>query len=168
MGPSRPKSAMLTDVEEAIVVAFRRHTLLPLDDVVGCLREGIPKLTRSALHHCLQRVPASRDCPETKSERPSAVAPLKPRSATCTGCAGPRASFTRFLVIDRPTKRTNQLDECCSDLTQTNQMVIPVNDLVRYISTALNDGAVETGTGWKEWILRAQGISLTRLRSRAR
>ena len=67
---------MLTDVEEAIVVAFCRHTLLPLDDVVGCLREGIPKLTRSALHRCLQRVPASLDCPETKSERPSAVAPL--------------------------------------------------------------------------------------------
>ena len=35
------------------VVEFRRRTLLPLDDVLGCLREAIPKLTRSALHRCL-------------------------------------------------------------------------------------------------------------------
>src|SRR3712207_2214816 len=83
MGPSRPRSAMLTDAEEAIVVAFRRHTLLPLDDVVGYLCEGIPKLARSALHRCLQRVAASLDCAETKSGRPSAVAPPEQRSATC-------------------------------------------------------------------------------------
>jgi hypothetical protein len=30
--------------EEAIIVEFRRRTLLPLDDVMGCLREAIPKL----------------------------------------------------------------------------------------------------------------------------
>jgi hypothetical protein len=32
MGPKRPRSTVLTPVEEAAVVAFRRHTLLPLDD----------------------------------------------------------------------------------------------------------------------------------------
>src|SRR5712675_1919804 len=42
-------------IEEAIVVEFRRRTLLPLDDVLGCLRETIPKLSRSALHRCLAR-----------------------------------------------------------------------------------------------------------------
>ena len=46
---------MLTEAEEATVVEFRRLTLLPLDDVLGYLREAIPKLTRSALHHCLIR-----------------------------------------------------------------------------------------------------------------
>src|SRR3954462_10333843 len=50
MGPTRPRSTTLTEAEEAIVVEFRRRTLLPLDDVLGCLRESIPKLTRSALH----------------------------------------------------------------------------------------------------------------------
>src|SRR3954454_16901979 len=50
MGPKRPRSTVLTEAEEAIVVEFRRRTLLPLDDVLGCLRESIPKLTRSALH----------------------------------------------------------------------------------------------------------------------
>src|SRR4051794_18476730 len=49
MGPKRPRSSALTEAEEAAVVEFRRRTLLPLDDVLGCLRESIPKLTRSAL-----------------------------------------------------------------------------------------------------------------------
>ncbi len=60
MGPSRPRSTVLTEAEEAIVVEFRRRTLLPLDDVLGCLREAIPTLSRSALHRCLQRHGISR------------------------------------------------------------------------------------------------------------
>ena len=39
---------------------FRRRTLLPLDDVMGCLRESIPKLSRSSLHRCLLRHGISR------------------------------------------------------------------------------------------------------------
>jgi hypothetical protein len=54
MGPSRPRSSVPTEAEAAIVVEFRRRTLLPLDDVPGCLRETIPKLSRSALHRCLR------------------------------------------------------------------------------------------------------------------
>src|SRR5215218_9454088 len=60
MGPSRPHSTVLTEIEEAIVVEFRRRTLLPLDDVLGCLRESIPALSRSALHRCLVRHGISR------------------------------------------------------------------------------------------------------------
>src|ERR671913_62007 len=60
MGPSRPRSSVLTEAEEAIVVEFRRRTLLPLDDVLGCLRETIPTLSRSALHRCMQRHGISR------------------------------------------------------------------------------------------------------------
>src|SRR3954468_17877601 len=60
MGPSRPHSSVLTETEEAIVVEFRRRTLLPLDDVLGCLRETIPRLSRSALHRCLVRHGISR------------------------------------------------------------------------------------------------------------
>jgi hypothetical protein len=60
MGPSRPRSTVLTEIQEAIVVEFRRRTLLPLDDVLGCLRESIPTLTRSALHRCLVRHGISR------------------------------------------------------------------------------------------------------------
>src|SRR5690348_10506188 len=60
MGPARPRSSVLSEAEEAIVVEFRRRTLLPLDDVLGCLRETIPKLSRSALHRCLVRHGISR------------------------------------------------------------------------------------------------------------
>jgi transposase InsO family protein len=66
MGPRDPHSTVLSPIEETMIVEFRRRTLLPLDDVMGCLREAIPKLTRSTLHRCLQRhgisrLPASGD-----------------------------------------------------------------------------------------------------------
>lgn len=60
MGPSAPHSTVLTLAEEAMVIEFRRRTLLPLDDVLGCLRNSIPKLTRSSLHRCLGRHGISR------------------------------------------------------------------------------------------------------------
>ena len=52
-GPKEPKSSVLTIEEEAIVVAFRRHTLLLLDDCLYSLQATIPHLTRSSLHRCL-------------------------------------------------------------------------------------------------------------------
>ena len=54
-GPREPKSTVLSIGEEAIVIAFRRHTLLPLDDCLYTLQPTIPHLTRSSLHRCLQR-----------------------------------------------------------------------------------------------------------------
>jgi transposase len=42
MGPKEPRSTVLTLDEEAIVVAFRRHTLLPLDDCLYGLQPTIP------------------------------------------------------------------------------------------------------------------------------
>ena len=60
MGPTAPRSTVLTPAEEAMVVEFRRRTLLPLDDVLGCLRDSIPKLTRSSLRRCLERHGISR------------------------------------------------------------------------------------------------------------
>lgn len=53
-GPTEPRSAVLTEAEEARVVAFRRHTLLQLDDCLYALQPRSPHLTRSALHRCLQ------------------------------------------------------------------------------------------------------------------
>ncbi|ESY46602.1 hypothetical protein X744_29945 [Mesorhizobium sp. LNJC372A00] len=46
---------MLSIEEEAVMVAFRKHTLLPLDDCLYSLQATIPNLTRSSLHRCLQR-----------------------------------------------------------------------------------------------------------------
>lgn len=55
MGPKVKRSTRLTLEEEAAVVAFRQHTLLPLDDCLYALQASIPHLTRSSLHRCLQR-----------------------------------------------------------------------------------------------------------------
>lgn len=59
-GPKIPHSTILTEAEEAMVVVFRRHTLLPLDDCLYAMQPTIPHLTRSALHRCLQRHGISR------------------------------------------------------------------------------------------------------------
>ena len=70
MGPKTPRSTVLSQGEEAIVVAFRKHTLLPLGDCLYAMQASIPHLTRSALHRCLQRHGISR-LPEIEGEKPS-------------------------------------------------------------------------------------------------
>ncbi|RMI14839.1 IS481 family transposase [Sinorhizobium meliloti] len=57
-GPREPRSTMLSLEEEAIIVAFRKHTLLPLDDCLYALQPTIPHLTRSSLQrHGISRLP---------------------------------------------------------------------------------------------------------------
>ena len=41
-GPKEPKSTVLSIEEEAVIVAFRRHALLPLDDCLYALQPTIP------------------------------------------------------------------------------------------------------------------------------
>ena len=67
-GPKDAKSTTLTIEEEAIIVAFRKHTLLPLDDCLYALQATIPLLTRSSLHRCLQRHGISR-LPEVTGDK---------------------------------------------------------------------------------------------------
>lgn len=70
MGPKTPRSTVLTVQEEAIVVAFRRHALLPLDDCLYALQATIPHLTRSSLHRCFQRHGISR-LPQVEGDKPA-------------------------------------------------------------------------------------------------
>ena len=44
-GPKDPRSTSLSIEDEAVVVAFRRHTLLPLDDCLYAL-QAVPDLIR--------------------------------------------------------------------------------------------------------------------------
>ncbi len=106
MGPRR-RSTVLTEAEEAVVVEFRRRTLLPLDDLLGCLRGQLPALTRSALHRCLQRHGVSR------LPHRSGPAPKRGRFAETPlgfvhidSCEVRSAEGKRhlFLAIDRVTK----------------------------------------------------------------
>ncbi len=70
MGPKQPHSTVLTKAEEALMVAFRRHTLLPLDNCLYALQATIPHLTRSALHRCLKRHGINR-LPATEGDKPA-------------------------------------------------------------------------------------------------
>jgi transposase InsO family protein len=69
-GPKNPHSSVLSLEEEAIIVAFRKHTLLPLDDCLYALQPTIPRLSRSSLHRCLQRHEISR-LPEVVGDKPT-------------------------------------------------------------------------------------------------
>jgi transposase InsO family protein len=107
MGPARPRSSVLTETEEAIVVEFRRRTLLPLDDVLGCLRETIPKLSRSALHRCLVRHGISR-LPEggVKASKRKRFAETRIGYVHIDVCELrlARGKLFMFLAIDRVSK----------------------------------------------------------------
>ena len=68
-GLKEPRSTVLTEDEEATIVAFRRLTLLPVDDCLYALQPSTPYLTRSALHRCLQRHGISR-LPDVGGDKP--------------------------------------------------------------------------------------------------
>lgn len=70
MGPHESNSTVLTSEQEALIVAFRRQTLLPLDDCLYALQPSIPNLTGSNLHRCLKRHGVSR-LPEIEGEKPA-------------------------------------------------------------------------------------------------
>ena len=108
MGPKAPKSTVLTPAEEAIVVAFRQKTLLPLDDVLGCLKDTVPNLSRSALHRCLQRHGISRLPVEETAEKRKRFKTYEIGYVHIDSCELRHADgkLVMFLAIDRVSKFT--------------------------------------------------------------
>ena len=108
MGPKAPKSTVLTPAEEAIVVAFRQKTLLPLDDVLGCLRDTIPNLSRNALHRCLQRHGISRLPKEEASDKRNRFKSYQIGYVHIDSCElrHTDGKLVMFLAIDRVSKFT--------------------------------------------------------------
>lgn len=96
-GPREPRSTMLSLKEEAIIVAFRKHTLLPLDDCLYALQPTIPHLKRSPLHRCLN-VTAFSACPRSRATSQARRSSSATRSAISTStspkCVRPKASST--------------------------------------------------------------------------
>jgi hypothetical protein len=78
MGPKHPCSTVLRQEEEALIVEFRKHTLLPLDDGWYALQATIPHVTRAARHRCLTRQGITR-VPDLEGDKP-ANKPFKPYS----------------------------------------------------------------------------------------
>lgn len=79
-GPRQAKSTVLSVDDEAIIVAFRQHTLPPLDDCLYALQAILPHLTRSPLHRCLQRHDISH-LPEVEAPSPPNASSRPTRSA---------------------------------------------------------------------------------------
>ena len=147
MGPKRPRSTVLTPEEEATAVAFREHTLLPLDDCLYALQPSIPHLTRSSLHRCFQRHGVSR-LQEMKGEaRPKKRFKNYPIGYFHIDIAEVRTAEGKlylFVAIDRTSKLTY------AELHKTQQRAIAVGFLIRLtkkvpyrIHTVLTDNGVQ-------------------------
>ena len=88
---------------------FRKRTLLPLDDVMGCLRESIPKLSRSSLHRCFQRHGISRlPASEIKTAGRGKFAPTEMGYVhiDIAELRLAQGKLNMFLAIDRVSKFT--------------------------------------------------------------
>ena len=70
MGPSESKSTVLRLEQEAMIAAFRRHGLLPLDDCLYAVQPSVPVLTQSSLHRYLHRYGISR-LPDLEGDKPT-------------------------------------------------------------------------------------------------
>jgi transposase InsO family protein len=107
MGPAEPHSTVLTAEQEAMIVAFRRHTLLPLDDCLYALQPSIPGLTRSSLHRCLQRHGISR-LPDLEGDKPARkkfkVYPIGYFHLDIAEVRSGEGKLYLFVAIDRTSK----------------------------------------------------------------
>src|SRR5450755_3393965 len=106
-GPKKPKSTVLSIEEEAIIVAFRKHTLLHLDDCLYSLQATIPHLTRSSLHRCLQRHDISR-LPEVEGDKPKrgkfSPCPIGYFHIDMAEVRTEQGKLYMFVAIDRTSK----------------------------------------------------------------
>ena len=106
-GPKEAKSTVLSIEDEAIIVAFRKHTLLPLDDCLYALQATIPHLTRSSLHRCLQRHGISRlpDVEDAKvKKRKFKTYPIGYFHIDITEVRTQEGRLYLFVAIDRTSK----------------------------------------------------------------
>jgi hypothetical protein len=118
MGPKQPHSTVLTKEEEAVIVALRRHTLLPLDNCLYALQATIPHLTRSALHRCLKRYGINRlpdiegDKPAKKKFKPTRLATFIWKLPRCArrkagyACSSPLTALASSPMPSCTRKRT--------------------------------------------------------------
>ena len=106
MGPKIRRSTVLSPDEESLVVAFRKHTLLPLDDCLYALQATVPHLTRSSLHRLFQRHNISR-LPSVEGDKPKKRFKDYPIGYVHIDIANvwtEDGKLNMFVAIDRVTK----------------------------------------------------------------
>ena len=147
MGPKTSRSTVLTAQEEAMVVAFRKQTLLPLDDCLYALQATIPHLTRSSLHRCLQRHGISR-LPEITGDKP-AKQPFKsyPIGYFHIDIAEVRTEEGKlhlFVAVDRTSKIAfAQLHKTANVKTASGFLEALIEAIPYQINTVLTDNGVQ-------------------------
>jgi transposase-like protein len=147
MGPE-PHSTTLTTEQEAIVVAFRKHTLLPLDDCLYALQATIPQLTRSTLHRCFQRHGISR-LPEMEGARPVKKKKFKKYPIgyfhiDLTEVRTAEGKLCLFVAVDRTSKFAfAQLVERANVVTASAFLDALVETIPYQIHTVLTDNGIQ-------------------------
>ncbi|MBN4083057.1 IS481 family transposase [bacterium AH-315-B06] len=147
MGPKQPRSTVLSAEEEAMCVAFRKHTLLPLDDCLYALQATIPHLTRSSLHRLFQRHDISR-LPDLRAEaEPKKKFKSYPIGYFHIDIAEVRTEEGKlymFVAIDRTSKFTFvRLEETANRKTASAFLEALIEAVPYTIHTVLTDNGVQ-------------------------
>ena len=147
MGPRNPRSTVLSPEQEAACVAFRRHTLLPLDDCLYALQDSIAELTRSSLHRLYQRHGISR-LPDMKSEaEPKKAFKAYPIGYIHIDIAEVRTDEGKlhmFVAIDRTSKFVFvRLEEKATRATACQFLRDLIEAIPYKIHTVLTDNGVQ-------------------------
>jgi len=146
-GPRDPRSTVLSVDDEAIVVAFRRHTLLPLDDCLYALQATIPHLTRSSLHRCLQRHGIGR-LPDVDGDKPARkkfkTYPIGFFHIDIAEVQTVQGKLYLFVAIDRTSKFAFvQLVEKANRVTASAFLVALIAAVPYKIHTVLTDNGIQ-------------------------
>ena len=151
-GPKTPHSTVLTSEEEAIIVAFRRHTLLPLDDCLYSLQATIPHLTRSSLHRCLQRHGISRLPDVEGDKRPKKKFRSYPIGFFHIDIAEVQTAEGKlylFVAIDRTSKFAFvQLVDKANRVTASDFLIALIKAVPYKIHTILTDNIMMITTNY--------------------
>jgi len=146
-GPQDAKSTVLSVEEEAVIVAFRRHTLLPLDDCLYTLQATIPHLTRSSLHRCLQRHGISR-LPDIEGDKPTKKQfksyPIGFFHIDIAEVQTAEGKLYLFVAIDRTSKFAFvQLVEAANRVTASAFLEALIAAVPYKIHTVLTDNGIQ-------------------------
>jgi len=147
MGPREPRSTSLSVTDEAIVVAFRKHTLLPLDDCLYALQATIPHLTRSSLHRCLARHGIGR-LPDVDGDKPPKKRfksyPIGFFHIDIAEVQTAQGKLHLFVAIDRTSKFAFvQLADQATRVTASSFLVALIAAVPYKIHTVLTDNGIQ-------------------------
>src|SRR6202158_4846664 len=147
MWPKAPHSTVLSKEEEALVVAFRKHTLLPLDDCLYTRQATVPRLTRSSLHRCFQRHGISR-LPEAGADKPAKKTfkayPIGYFHLDIAEVRTEEGKLYLFVAIDRTSKFAYaELHERANRRTATDFLKALIKAVPYKIHTVLTDNGIQ-------------------------